>query len=1272
MFAEYDHLPLFAYAIQQEQEEQKKPLRPQTTFPFVMYTAKGKLILNPTVKLNGQRITLENNQCLADYSDCNNPMLTVYDTKAEDLITLLWIDYKNDKRKYEQSYRVLADNQVQYIDRIKPCRKAKQTPASVTFTSITNEDTTSFDTDPEATTEEPITDKQEQEKQNSIPQRKISFTHELPHPYLTKSELTPTERQELLDEYITKGRSLILEGDRGLIDSHIRRENNLGQFFTPSKVVKVLTQALGIAYHPGWEDSWLEPLPRKAVDFSGCGNGRLFQYLPENWTLHGADIDTFAVQAARLIYPNANILQTNFVNFNFPKKTDSKPYHLAILNPPFSLRLNTKTKSNLNCAEWGIWGQSTSLNSHIAALEMALRIAHTVAIILPTTALQGENLTAINTVLEKTTETYHEILRIDLPPEAFESEGTKWPCTILIYSTYRTSSTTTHNVCNDWNEVETCLDAHVQNLKSEYDRYNKFDCYKYFALAFHFSNLDHPSTNKLSLSDFLPNTTEKKCFAKREIKHDSETPAIRLCLNGRANKINLKANNLVARLLIEQAKLHHGYLTTNGYEPNSRLDWLCDLVRNAGHAYEQIPLICKALKKADSDISITIDEQLIRFAKKLDKRTSIELNPHAQWIKNSDEGSTWTKHYAEDIECVDHPAYDIICSRYQYFKRNTDALGQGLIIKKWDKTQKKHIEHSYPPIPIYDFSQKDIVRSLGRRAIIYSAKQGLAKTRFSIGAVLASGTTKAVWILESRLINEFKIELEKLELLEHFHHIKTKSDLKKLKLINVISYNRLWTSVPGKSRKKDQEKDTWGEGASYAAALAKHRITVVIDEAHKIKSEEPKQAKAARYLCKRAKRVILMTGTVIQSYARNILGLTNAAWGEGSSINPYGYGKYGIRPMEGNYSIVTEKDARKYRPALIKGVTNFIDTYVRVEWYTSQFASTASGGRKSREVPKIKNLNLWNSFKQSKIIRRVPNEPEVRMSGITTPEAKPQYIPVTPIKNHQNYYRLVLDHFAQIWEERLKKEKRDQIITPNSHILPELNALRFASSAPFLDHKWIEDSPILKNNRYMEPTAVMYEALMLINDWVSTGDKVIIGSEKPSVLKYLSDLLTQLPKHIKDSDPIPYVLALDENIDNRNIAIEQAKNDPDIPVLLITIGKGKEGLNLPQFSRLLTLDFGWKPGDLDQFRHRILRPGQQQDCQIVHLFHSSMIDEYMKQLCDAKEDAINENIDGQESTYNYKKWQDHRTFALNMLSSLGYDFATKELLIMHKNQSPIA
>jgi len=1062
----------------------------------------------------------------------------------------------------------------------------------------------------------------------------VTYSQQSPSKLLEKDSLTPDERRQLLAEYLTRGQALRLTDDRGIFDSHRRRANNLGQFFTPSKVVRVMAQALGIKHHPAWGEAWREPQECSVVDFAGCGNGRMFEHVPDNWRLFGADIDHLAVRAARLIYPKAEILQANFMDFRLDK---AGLFNLAMINPPFSLRLSSQTPLNLKCAEWGIWGKATSVSSHLAAIEMALRCADVTGAVLPTSAFDGENGKSLSKILEAHCRYSNADrlikLRIDLPRDTFKGEGTEWPCSIVILA--ETRENPAHYSCDTWDDVEKALTEWIGQLDTKEDQYNP--------RLFQLFRQGVKGIRSYTLSALL---NKPKPAKTREYKYESnndEEPTVRLCLGGRAHRIMLKPNNLTARLAVEEAKLWEGWITSDGFRPANRLDWACDLVRNAGKATDCIDTVVEAINKVGG-VAVVVDKQLLTHAGRADKRNAIELTRHSQWVQVGDE---WEKHGEDDIEQSDHPAAEQIASRHNYYSRNASALPYGLQVRLWNRFTAQHLTTQYPAVPIYDFSIRDIARTLGRKSVIYSAKQGLAKTRFSIGAVLASGTTKALWVLESRLVNEFKRELKKIDMLRHFHQIDTAADLKGLSLINVITYSRLWKTVRGSER----EDKRWGPGKSFAAALAKRRMIVVIDEAHKIKAATSKQGIAARHLCNRAKKVILMTGTAIQSYPRNILGLINAGWGDGSASNPYGY----RRPVEGGYFAPGDNGRR--RGEMMKGVQQFVDEFVEVIWYTSEFAQTASAGRKSREIPRIKNLPLWQSFVSPKLIRRVPGEPEVRASGVTTPEARPVFQGLTPDRSHAVYYRVVLDRFAYIWKERLRKEKEGHRENSIAHILPELDALRFASTAPIVEHQWAQYDPRLKEG-HKEPTAVMLEALRLINDWVTQGDRVIVGAEKPAALEWLAFLLSDLPSHVPDSEPIAAVMALDANIEKRNEVIDRARDSGDTPVLLITVGKGKEGLNLPEFSKLLTLDFGWVPGDLDQFRHRILRPGQTGDVEIVHLYHLGMIDSYMRQLCEAKSDAIAALIDGQESTFDYSGWMDYRTFALTMLAKEGYGFAS--------------
>lgn len=1057
------------------------------------------------------------------------------------------------------------------------------------------------------------------------------FNVESPHPLLEQEHLSALERRELLEGYVTRGRALVLEGDRGLIDSHRRRALNLGQFFTPARVVETLTQAMGLMDHPAWEGAWQLPERGSVVDCAGCGNGRMFQFLPADWGKAGADVDPLATRAARLIYPEAEILDSDLLEFRGQK---GKRFTAAMINPPFSLQLTAQTPLGMRCAQWGVWGKGTSAPSHLAALEIALGMAELVGAILPTSAMVGDDGKAIRNLLAEQ-HGREAMLRLDLPTEAFRDEGTEWPCSILLCGSWRGEAK--RYTCETWEEVDEALSEWIslqRGLQGGWD-------------GSILGNLKRGPSATGSLTSWRVPARETKLRQVRE-GLGSEGPLVRLCLGGRGHRIVMKPNGLIAGLAIEEARLWQGWMTSDGFEPQSRLDWACDLVRNAGAATSRIQEVVDSLESLGG-LSVSVDQQLWAHARMADRRAHVEMTSFSQWVKV---GDGWEER-GRDMSGRNHPAFHMIKARHQLFRGRAEALPSGLCVKGWDRAARVHAVRKYSGFPIYAFSRKDIGRALSCRSVIYSAKQGLAKTRFSIGAVLASGASKALWVLESRLVNEFKRELGKIGMLDHFHRIETAEDLKNLKLFNVVTYSRIWKPVNDGAERR---RGSWGPGKSFAAALAKRRMMVVLDEAHKIKAATSKQGIACRLLCQRAKRVVMLTGTAVQSYARNILGLVNAGWGDGSAMNPYGY----RRPVEGGYYVDSGRSRRR-RNDMIRGVTSFVDQFVDVLWYTPAFEQTASTGMKSREIPRLKDVPLWDSYVRPKIIRRVPGEPEVRASGVTTPESKPEFIGVDPDTHHFAHYKLVMDRFATIWKERLERERETGKSENNAaHILPELDALRFASTAPVAEHRWAKEDPRL---RYASkaPTAVMLEALRRIAAWVEAGDRVVVGAEKPAALQWLADLLADLPRYVPDSEPVSCMLALDADIDKRNSAIDRARDDGEASVLLISVGKGKEGLNLPEFAKLLTLDYGWVHGDLDQFRHRILRPGQTGDVEIVHLHHVGMIDAYMQQLCMAKTDAIAQAIDGQETQFDYSQWKDYRTFALEMLEQEGYKFAAEAL-----------
>ena len=902
-------------------------------------------------------------------------------------------------------------------------------------------------------------------------------------------------------------------------------------------------------------------------------------------------------------------------------------------------------------ARWGFQGDKTAVHTIQALLGFAVERFAVTAAILPTAFVAQD----LDSFLEHAPQHVRSLKhRLDLV--AMPDSGMPVPLSLCVFGHGRNYGKPTP--LGPFVDFASARKAALSAIVGEYAFYGQTPPSSLLVVPTHYSDHANRSAYVFATTPTTPTVSAAPTLAP----YQKDAPRVRLALGGRAHKIVIlpqgetPAEVQSAVFAVAEARLFAGYRSCSGFKPQSRLDWNTDLPRNAGKAFLALGRVKRTLEAAG--IWVAVDAQLEIHIQRADRRALGENLPFPQWTLDGKGGWTVSNGQVEqDADARVGVAYQQ--ARAATFAPRCWADPSGLKVKSWDRKSAAHIETVWPTFPVYTFARIDATRVLARRSAIYSAKQGLGKSRFSVMTFLASGMQRGLWVLESRLVNEFKRELTAIGLIDQFHQIETLADVKVMKRINVITYNRLWRPIG-----TPKARANFGPGETLAGKLAKYRLCVFLDEAHKIKSPDSKQAVCARFLAQHAKRVILMTGTAVQSYPRNLLGLLSAGWGDGTAHNPYGASLR--RPLPGGYRVYSAQTRReKGRGELVAGSTRFLDDYVEKIMYapamTTQDGELVIQGTRSREVPRVKDLCLWRAFLAPKLLRRVPSEPEVRASGFSVPAADPQWVKVAPDPEHFAYYHGVLTTFAQVWQTRLEEERKTgKLETGSANILSELDALRFASTVPVIPHRW---APVAAELAYPsnKPTALMREAAKRICDWVQAGERVLVGAEKPSALQWLSVVLANADRFIEDAEPVESILALDDDITRRNKAIDQARDHSDVPVLMITIGKGKEGLNLPEFSKLITLDLGWLPGDLDQFRHRILRPGQVGDVEIVHLYHEGLVDSYIYQLCAAKADGISEAVDGQVSTFDYSGWKDFRTFALEMLAQEGYRFATDAL-----------
>src|SRR5450759_4382402 len=184
-----------------------------------------------------------------------------------------------------------------------------------------------------------------------------------------------TIRDFILHNYKTLGQTVKIEGDRGLADMARRREANYAQFFTPSEIIWFITSALGL------DKTDKKPI---VVDNS-CGIGKMFQFLSQSCMKTRIEIEEQAYHMAARLWPDAKIANDSLINH-----PDIEGDYFLI-NPPFSMQLEQKNIP-LENAGWGGLGPSSSIQSHIAALEIAIsRASKYVAAVLPMGYFTNEN-----------------------------------------------------------------------------------------------------------------------------------------------------------------------------------------------------------------------------------------------------------------------------------------------------------------------------------------------------------------------------------------------------------------------------------------------------------------------------------------------------------------------------------------------------------------------------------------------------------------------------------------------------------------------------------------------------------------------------------------------------------------------------------------------------------------------------------------------------------------------------------------------------------------
>ncbi len=532
---------------------------------------------------------------------------------------------------------------------------------------------------------------------------------------------------------------------------------------------------------------------------------------------------------------------------------------------------------------------------------------------------------------------------------------------------------------------------------------------------------------------------------------------------------------------------------------------------------------------------------------------------------------------------------------------------------------------------LYPFQFEDVVRASLKQCLLLTYQMGLGKTRVAIALALLYGCQRNLLVVPKRLMGEWVTEFRAIGLAHELHVVETLEDCRNLKRFNLVALTDLWR-LPEDSPLRRVGDGRYRRGANYrshqrgdriveelglrhslASVLRKRFGFIAVDEAYSLKDVEANQTKAVTHL--RAKHKVLLTGTPVRGYPNNILSLLNWAFGNGSALWP-------------DYSFFVEGAVEKF--------LRRFGTYV---YYDEEHRRTADRGKK-KLLPKIRDPHGFQEMLAPKMIRRLNTEPEVT-AAVRMPEPHLHYEAIEMDEQHRRAYEVVLADFQEWYEAATAEAEAEGRALGRQQILPKLTALIGCASFPqLLDPEW------------KDPTAKQRRVLQIVQDALADGRKVIVLSRNKEGAKWMYRRIDRL-----GCDPL-YVdggVSLELNrrtwTSPRIERIDAFRRSPFHRVLVATTPCLAEGLNIPEASVVVFLDYDWVPSVMAQAFSRVLRPQQERDVHVHFLTCRGTIEEYMELLCDCKRKAIAEGLDYEEYDFRLEDLPDIKAYAEALVTS---------------------
>jgi hypothetical protein len=992
------------------------------------------------------------------------------------------------------------------------------------------------------------------------------------------------------------------EGARSHAGLHQARREHLGQFFTTDAIAtfvwRIAEPAIDTAVRRARSSHSGD---RVALFDNSIGSARLFQFAePSKHTLAGVDVHQESVDAVIAAAGVAGF-HTDFLAAGM-EEIRPAGFGVALINPPFSIHLESPQLEPYDCCSFGKFGRRTSCMSHVYAVAQALGAADIVVAVLPATFAAS---------LESDSFFSHRLRYVGyLPASAFASEGATVDTAVAVWDSKHMETPVVVETINDLAAATTpklglfCRPERLSRPRQ---------------LQRHGIEASAPSIKS-------PVTGDRSVWV---VRHNRK-----IILKFACGLTEAKVRNAVLFARVEAVEQFHRFPDGVEFVGQGLLDLEAHLMQSDPIGSFQVLLARVELAGGQP----VVDQGIFGYLRRRARRLSRHQVPFAHSILAtgvSRTASTWVQLQCKKSFLLEPAKWGSpIVKTGQRCNAKRDGAGRWLVTfdeQYWPMTDEEINQRfettaacskGVAPQWIQKFPGRlaafpELAHEASRRiaslgighwlsrpyqlsdltevaispfGACVAWDMGLGKSRLAFALCLIAGGSHNLIVTEAHLVPELASEFEAIGFpSSDWQVIDSVATARQLRRINVISYSRLRSNIGGNAA---------GSRATYAKALRRRISTMICDEGHCLRNLESDQTRAAWNVA--ARRRYVFTGTLVANYPRDTLPIL--AWVGGSAKAHQPWGLRGESFMEPRMV-----ESMSY---VRRGVDAFRESFVTLEWVTNEFAEDLQSGAK-REVPKIANLPAYREMLAPWVKRRVGQEPDVARD-VCMPSAARNVATVKWSNGHLGFYLKVADEFAAWYKQARTKAGEKRVNVNLISLLARIGAVETACNIP--------QAGVDGFGAFSGRSSKQVKAVERITELVAAGHKIIVYAKRPALLELLA---AEVGKKGIES----VIVHGGRSIEERTAELRGRFRHGSVPVLFASLGCVRTGLNIPEADRVLFASRDWSATTEKQALARVLRP-QQKGAVVAEYIHlPGSIDDYQGQMVEFKQDAADSGMD---------------------------------------------